>query len=194
MKLLESKTIHNLARSFAGETQASTRYKFIEYGARNEGFNYLAEVIDKIAFNEFNHGRMFYTYIQEASPKLIENIDITAGYPFREKWDLVENLKLAAEDEEHDRQLYKEFEKTAREEGFEEIANLFKMTASVEECHKKLFLDLYEQFSTDTAYKKNKKIKWKCSTCGYEAELTEAWDKCPLCQAEQGFVMLELSD
>ena len=194
MKLLESKTIHNLARSFAGETQASTRYKFIEYGARNEGYNALAEIIDKIAFNEFNHGRMFYTYIQQASPKLIENIDIQAGYPFKEKWNLVENLKLAADDEEHDRNLYKEFEKVAREEGFEEIANLFNMTASVEDCHRKLFLDLYEQMKNDTIYKKPKTTKWKCSGCGYEAESKEAWDKCPLCQAEQGFVMLEVAN
>ena len=193
MKLLESKTLHNLARSFAGETQASTRYKFIEYGARNEGYNALAEVIDKIAFNEFNHGRMFYTYIQQASPKMIENIDISAGYPFKEKWNLVENLKLAAEDEERDRNLYKEFEKVAREEGFEEIANLFAMTASVEECHKKLFLDLYQQFSSGTAYKKDKTVKWKCSGCGYEAESKEAWDKCPLCDAKQGFVMLQVA-
>ena len=193
MKLLESKTLQNLARSFAGETQASTRYKFIEYGARNEGYNALAEVIDKIAFNEFNHGRMFYTYIQQASPKMIENIDISAGYPFKEKWNLVENLKLAADDEEHDRNPYKEFEKVAREEGFEEIANLFAMTASVEECHKKLFLDLYQQFSSGTAYKKDKTVKWKRSGCGYEAESKEAWDKCPLCQAEQGFVMLQVA-
>lgn len=194
MKLLESKTIHNLARSFAGETQASTRYKFIEYGARNEGYNYLAEIIDKIAFNEFNHGRMFYTYIQQASPKLIENIDIQAGYPFKEKWNLVENLKLAADDEEHDRNLYKEFEKVAREEGFEEIANLFNMTASVEDCHRKLFLDLHNQMANGTAYKKDKTTKWKCSSCGYEAESKEAWNKCPLCQAEQGFVMLEVAN
>ena len=193
MKLLESKTIHNLARSFAGETQASTRYKFIEYGARNEGYNALAEVIDKIAYNEFNHGRMFYTYIQQASPKMIENIDISAGFPFKEKWNLVENLKLAAEDEEHDRNLYKEFEKVAREEGFEEIANLFAMTATVEECHKKLFLDLYNQFSTGTAYKKDKTTKWKCSGCGYEAESKEAWDECPLCRAKQGFTMLKVA-
>lgn len=194
MKLLESKTIHNLARSFAGETQASTRYKFIEYGARNEGYNALAEIIDKIAFNEFNHGRMFYTYLQKASDKTIDNVEISAGFPYREKWNLVENLKLAAEDEEHDRDLYKEFEKTAREEGFEEIANLFNMTASVEDCHRKLFLDLYEQMKNDTIYKKPKATKWKCSGCGYEAESKEAWDKCPLCQAEQGFVMLEVAN
>ena len=193
MKLLESKTFRNLARAYAGETQASTRYKFIEYGARNEGLNALAEIIDKIAYNEFNHGRMFYTYIQGASDKTIDNVEIAAGFPFREKWNLAENLRLAAEDEEHDRNLYKEFEKTAREEGFEEIANLFNMTASVEDCHKKLFLDLYNQLSSDSLYKKPKSTNWKCSGCGYEAESKEAWDECPLCKASQGFVMLKVA-
>ena len=194
MKLSESKTFHNLARAYAGETQASTRYKFIEYGARNQGLNALAEVIDKIAYNEFNHGRMFYTHIQSASKDTIDNVEISAGFPFREKWDLTDNLRLAAEDEEHDRNLYKEFEKVAREEGFEEIANLFNMTASVEDCHRKLFLDLYNQLSSGELYKKPKSTKWKCSGCGYEAESKEAWDKCPLCQAEQGFVMLEVAN
>ena len=193
MKLLESKTFHNLARAYAGETQDYTRYQFIEYGARNEGYNALAEIIDTIAFNEFNHARMFYTFIEDASDKTIDNIDICGGYPFKEKWDLVQNLKLAAEDEGKEIELYKSFEKTAKEEGFEEIARQFAMTASVEECHKKLFLDLYNQFSSGSAYKKPKNVKWKCASCGYEAESKEAWDKCPLCDAKQGFVMLKVA-
>jgi len=194
MKLLGSKTLLNLAKSYAGETQAYTRYKFIEYGARNEGYNALAEVIDKVVFNEFNHARMLYTYIQQASPKTIDNIDVCAGYPFKEKWDLVENLKLAAEDEEAEIKIYNEFEKTAREEGFGEIADLFNKIAGVENCHKMLFEDLHQQMSSGTLYKKNKPVKWKCSGCGYEAEGKEAWDMCPLCKAKQGFVMLKLND
>ena len=150
MKLIGSKTLLNLAKAYSGETQAYTRYKFIEYGARNEGYNALAEVIDKVVFNEFNHARMLYTAIQQASPKTIENIDITGGYPFKEKWNLIENLKLAAEDEEVEVKIYKEFEKTAVQEGFTEIANLFKMIRGVEECHKKLFEDLHNQMSTGT--------------------------------------------
>ena len=85
MKLIDSKTFSNLARAYAGETQAMTRYKFVEYGARNEGYNALAEVIDKVVYNEFNHARVLYTFIQQASNKTIENIEICAGYPFKEK-------------------------------------------------------------------------------------------------------------
>ena len=194
MKLIDSKTLLNLAKAYAGETQAYTRYKFIEYGARNEGYNALSEVIDKIVFNEFNHARMLYTAIQQASNKTIDNIDIATGYPFKEKWNLIENLKLAAEDEAAEIKIYKEFEKTAREEGFEEIANLFKMIGDVENCHKMLFEDLHNQMSTGTLYKQPKAVKWKCAGCGYEAEGKEAWDTCPLCKAKQGFVMLKLQD
>ena len=99
MKLLNSKTYYNLAKSYAGECQAHVKYKFIEYGARKEGYTALAEMIDKVVYNEFNHARMFYTYLQKASDKPIENIEICAGYPFKEKWDLAENLRFASEDE-----------------------------------------------------------------------------------------------
>ena len=85
MKLIESKTISNLARAFAGETQAMARYRFIEYGARNEGYSALAEIIDKVVYNEFNHARVLYTFIQQASPKTIENIDVCAGYTITKK-------------------------------------------------------------------------------------------------------------
>lgn len=195
MDLLKSKTLNNLAKSYAGESQAYVRYKFIEYGARMEGYACLAEIIDKVVFNEFNHARMFYTFIQKASNKTIDNIDICSGYPYKEKWNLLENLKLAAEDEQNEEQkIYPEYARVAREEGFEEIANLYEMIIQVESCHKKLFLDLYNQMKNGTLYKKTKPVKWKCADCGYEGTSKEAWKKCPLCQAEQGRVMLKLND
>lgn len=84
MKLKDSKTYANLAKSYAGECQARTRYEFIEYGARMNGYKYLAELVDKVVYNEFNHARMFYTFIQQSEEKQIENIDIASGYPFKE--------------------------------------------------------------------------------------------------------------
>ncbi|MCI5819742.1 MAG: hypothetical protein MRZ86_04085 [Acidaminococcus sp.] len=194
MKLIDSKTITNLARAYAGETQAMTRYKFIEYGARNEGYSALSEVIDKVVYNEFNHARVLYTFIQQASNNIIENLDVCAGYPFKEKWNLEENLKLAAEDEENEVKIYKQFAKIAREEGFDEIADAFEMLSGVEHCHKLMFEDLHKQLKDGTIYKKDKPVKWKCSGCGYEAESKSAWDVCPLCNAKQGFVMLKLAD
>lgn len=195
MKLLDSKTYYNLAKSYAGECQAHVKYKFIEYGARKEGYVALAEIIDKVVYNEFNHARMFYTYIQKACDKPIENIEICGGYPFKEKWDLIENLRFASEDElKESNVIYKDFEKTAREEGFEDIAELYKNIRQVENCHSLLFKDLYEQMSTGSLYKKTKPVKWKCGACGYEHVHTEAFKTCPICEAKQGVVMLKLND
>ena len=176
MNLKQSKTYKNLAKAYAGECQAYIRYKFIEYGARMQGYGCLAEIIDTIVFNEFNHARMFYTFLQKADNKTIDNIEISSGYPFKQKWDLVENLKLAAEDE-----------------SFEEIATLFDNIIQVESCHRKMFTDIYNQMKSETLYKKAKPVKWKCADCGYEATGKEPWKKCPLCGAEQGKVMLKLS-
>ena len=195
MKFTETKTYENLARSFAGECQDHVRYKFIEYGARQQGYNYMAELIDTISFNEFNHARMFYTMLQKYCKSEIENINVSAGFPFKEKWDLMENLHLASQDEHLEAtEIYPEFLKTARAEGFEDIAKLYEDVIQVETCHEKQFLDLYNQMKNKTMYSKPKKVKWKCSSCGYESEGNNAWDKCPLCDAKQGFVMLKLND
>ncbi len=195
MKLIESKTYLNLAKSYAGECQAQVRYKFIEYGARKEGYTALSDLIDKIVYQEFNHARMFYTFIQQASDKTIENIDIASGYPFKEKWNLLDNLKLAAEDEAIEAErIYPEYERIAREEGFPEIAALYKNLVQIETCHKMFFEQMYEQLKNGTMYKKTKKVKWKCGGCGYEEEAKEAFEICPVCKAKQGVALIKLQD
>lgn len=195
MELIKSKTFENLAKSFAGECQARVRYEFIEYGARMQGYKALAEVVDKVVYNEFNHARMFYTFIQQAGEKEIKNIDICAGYPFKEKWDLLENFRLAAEDERHEAEkIYPEFARVAEEEGFKEIAILYNNVIQVETCHKMLFTQLYNQMKDGTLYSREEPLKWKCGDCGYEATSNEAWEVCPLCKAKQGAVLLHLED
>lgn len=194
MKLYESNTYYNLAKAYAGECQARTRYEFIEYGARKEGLKALAEAVDKIVYNEFNHARMFYTKLQDASDKEIKNIEIQSGYPFKEKWDLVENLKLAADDEQAEVLLYPQFAATAREEGFDEIATLFDNIAGIEKCHKMLFTTLYEQLKNGTMYARKQKVKWKCSACGYEHTASKAPEICPVCGEKQGAFMLNLPE
>ena len=195
MELIESKTFKNLAKSYAGECQDHVRYKFIEYGARMNGYKAMAELIDKVVFNEFNHARMFYTFIQKASDEYIKNIDVASGYPYKEKWDLMENLRLAAEDEEVEAsKVYPEYMQTALDEGFEDIAKLYEDIIQVENCHKMLFTQLYEQMKNNTMYKKPEKVKWKCGDCGYEAYGKTPWETCPLCEAKQGAVLLKIED
>lgn len=195
MELIKSKTYVNLAKTFAGECQARTRYEFMEYGARKEGYKAIAEMIDTVAYNEFNHARMAYTYLQEASKDSIENIDICSGYPFKEKWDLLENLKLAAEDEKIEAErVYPEYAETAKQEGFTKIQKFYENLVQVETCHSKLFSQLYEQMKNKTLYEKEMPVKWKCASCGYEATDKKAWDTCPLCNEPQGTIMVKIED
>lgn len=191
MELIKSNTYINLANAFAGECMARARYEFLEYGAREQGFKALAAEIDKLAYNEFTHARMYYSFIQSATSQTIHNIDIHAGYPFREKWDLVENLRLAMQDEEDEgTKIYPAYAATARKEGFDDIAGLFENVANVEKQHALILKDLYRQFSTGTQYKKNESVVWRCPSCGYQAEGKAAFDTCPLCQEKQGGVDL----
>lgn len=193
MQLSESKTIQNLANAFAGETQARTRYEFVEYGLRKAGYTTLAEIVDKIAYQEFNHARMLYTYIQKSSDKPIENIDVSAGYPFREKWDVQENLKLAAEDERTEsEQVYPSYAEIAQKEGFDDVAKLFSMLSKVERTHMEIFTQLYEKMKKGDLYTSQKPVEWTCSACGYSHKSLKAWQTCPLCGAKQTAVQLDL--
>lgn len=186
MKLKDSQTYLNLARAFASECQARTRYEFVEYGLRYNGYEALAQIIDTIAYQEFNHARMLYTKIQDAELKQIDNIEICSGFPFKEKWDLENNLKLLVEDELLEAEAYDDFIKVANEEGFVEIADLFNMIRIVEIKHADLIKNLYEQFKTKTLYKKSTKQTWICPNCGHIHYAKEAWETCPLCKAKQG--------
>lgn len=194
MKLKASETYLNLARAYAAECQARTRYEFVEYGLRYNGFEALAQIVDTIAYQEFNHARMLYTQIQSADQKQIDNIDISAGFPFKEKWDMEENLRLLAEDEALEAEAYEEFTAVAEEEGFTEIANLFRMIGEVEVRHKNLFINLYEQFKNKELYKKDIKKMWICPNCGYVSFEEEAWETCPLCEAKQGVCQVQIPE
>lgn len=195
MELEKSKTILNLAKAFAGECMARARYEYIEYGARQQGYTALAEVVDKIAYNEFNHSRMFYSFIQSAGNRTIDNIDVQSGYPFREKWDLTENLRLAAEDElDEAEKVYPLYAETARKEGFSDVAGLFENIIEVEKQHAKTFQKLHEAMKNGTLYNKKSAVSWTCGGCSYSETGKKAFETCPLCQAKQGVVCLQPED
>ena len=138
---------------------------------------------------------MLYSFLQTADENVIKNIDISAGFPFKQKWNLLDNLAFAAEDEKNEAErIYPEFMDTAQKEGFKDIAGLFENLIQVETCHEKLFLDLHEQLKNSALYKRPKAVKWKCSGCGYETTAESAPNECPLCHAKQGAFMLKLND
>ena len=96
MKLKDSKTFENLKKAYIAECAARTRYEFVEYGERYNGYEGIATVIDQIAYQEFNHARMLYTEIQKITDRTIDNEEVCVSLPFRQKWELAENLRLSS--------------------------------------------------------------------------------------------------
>ena len=191
MQFQDTKTYTNLARSFAGESQAGMRYQLIAKLATAEEYPVMADTIRSIAKNETYHAKTFFdTLVLKAGSQ--ENIDLNAGYPFH-FGTLTENLGFAADDERAEfEEVYPAFAMEAREEGFEDVAALFERVLSVEKEHEIVFRYLRDALRDGTLYKRDKPTLWICSECGYRAATKEAWKLCPLCKAKQGFVEIPL--
>lgn len=85
MDLIKSKTFQNLVNSFAGECQAHMRYKYLAYGAKDRSLFMVERQIQELSKNEMHHARMFYTFIQSADTQTLDNLQVSSGYPFKEK-------------------------------------------------------------------------------------------------------------
>ena len=191
MQFDETKTYHNLARSFAGESQAGMRYQLIARAATQQGYTTLADTIKVLAKNETNHARRFFEELSKNGKKL-DNIVLDAGYPFH-SGDIGESLRLAAKDEHEEHAvIYPAFQKDAENEGFKDIATLFKLVAQVEVRHEMIFKYLHEAFEKGVLYSNETPILYICSECGYMHTSTKAWDVCPLCKSSQGDVELHI--
>jgi rubrerythrin len=191
MQFDQTKTYKNLARGFAGESQAGMRYQLIARTADEQGYVELSNVIKTIAKNETVHARRFFEELTKRGEEL-DNIVLDAGYPYH-SGDLQECLRLAAKDELSEyKNIYPAFAKDAEEEGFKDIAALFKLVAEVEKRHEQIFNYLYEAFESGNLYKNESQILYICSECGYMHTSTEAWDVCPLCKSSQGYTYLHI--
>ena len=171
-----TKTEKNLLASFAGESQARNRYTYFASVAKKAGFEQIAAIFLETAENEKEHAKRFF--------KLLEGgeVEILASYPSGIIGDTPTNLEAAAAGENLEwTKLYKEAEKTARDEGFEEIAVQFKEIAEVEEEHEKRYRKLLANIKGSKVFKRDSVVKWKCRNCGYVHKGQVAPDKCPAC-------------
>ena len=191
MDFIKTQTYHNLARGFAGECQAGMRYQLTAKAAMQQGYEALANIIRTIAKNETNHARVFFEQMLQNGGSR-DDVHIDAHFPFH-AGTLEENLRFAREDEEAEAEsVYPAFAKTAREEGFEQIARKFEQIARVESHHKTIFHYLAEAYRQGTLYAAERPMLWICGECGYMHTANEAWNVCPLCGAPQGEVELHL--
>jgi len=177
-----SQTEKNLLKSFAGESQARNRYTYFASVARKEGFEQIANIFTETAENEKEHAKIFFKFLEGG------DLEITATYPAGKIGTTAENLLAAANGEKMEWEtIYPEFEKIARQEGFEDVAKAFKEIGEVEEKHEARYRKLLENVRHGKVFKKDKVVKWKCLNCGYVHEGKDAPDTCPACKHPQAY-------
>jgi rubrerythrin len=185
MRLKGSQTEKNLLKAFAGESQARNRYTFFAEVAKKEGYEQISAIFLETADNEKEHAEVFFKYLDGG------DVTIEATYPAGKIGTTRENLLAAAEGEKMEwGTLYPEFERVAREEGFTEIATSFKEIAEVEMQHEKRYRKLLENLESNTVFRKDRVVRWKCRNCGYVHEGKEAPKVCPACKHPQAFYEL----
>lgn len=169
MELKGSKTEANILAAFAGESQARNKYTYFASVAKKEGYEQIAGVFLETADNEKEHAKRLL--------KLVGGIGSTA-----------DNLKAAAQGENYEwTSMYKEFAEIAREEGFNEIADIFLAIAKSETEHEDRYLQLLQNLENGTVFKKAQTVTWRCRNCGYVHEGSDAPEKCPACAHPKAF-------
>jgi rubrerythrin len=183
MKSLKgTKTEQNLLKAFAGESQARMRYDYFAKQAKKEGLEQISAIFMETALNEKEHAKRFFKFL-EGGP-----VEITAVYPAGKIGTTLENLKASAEGENEEwTELYPEFARVAKEEGFNEVASAFTLIAKVEKAHENRYTKLYNNLESGKVFKREDKIVWKCRNCGYLHEGASAPKVCPACLHPQSY-------
>jgi len=180
-----TKTEKNLLAAFAGESQARNRYNFYASAARKEGFEQIANIFTETALNEKEHAKVFFKYLEGG------DTEIVAAYPAGMIKDTRSNLEAAAAGENMEwTTIYADFSKTARDEGFPEIAHSFEEIAKVEKFHESRYRKLANNVAVGAVFKRKATLKWHCTNCGYVHEGPEAPRECPACKHPQAYYEL----
>ncbi len=186
-----TKTLENLMKAFAGESQARMRYTYFASVAGKEGYKQIQNIFLETAENEKEHAKVFMKlaldHLDGENPAPVE---INATYPFA-FGDTIANLRSAAAGEHEEWEVdYPAFAKTAKEEGFTEVATKFQLIARVEKHHEARYRKLLENIENGTVFKKDGKVFWKCINCGYVHEGDGAPELCPACKHPKDYFQL----
>lgn len=164
-----TQTEKNLEAAFAGESQARNKYTYFASVAKKQGFEQIADLFLKTADNEKEHAKMWF--------KELNGIGDTA-----------ENLLAAAEGENYEwTDMYKDFAKTAEEEGFTELAHKFRLVAAIEKHHEERYRALLRNVETAEVFKRSEIKVWECRNCGHIVVGKEAPEVCPVCNHPQSY-------
>ncbi len=164
-----TKTEKNLWTAFAGESQARNKYTYFASVAKKEGYVQISKIFEETAGNEKEHAKIWF--------KLLKGIGNTS-----------QNLLEAAKGEHYEwTQMYADFAKEARQEGFEDIAKLFEGVLEIEKNHEERYQKLLENIKENKVFEEDKKIAWHCSNCGHIHYGTTAPEVCPVCNHPKSY-------
>jgi len=181
MKSLKgTETEKNLLKGFAGESQARNRYTMFVSKAKKEGYVQIADIFAETADQEKEHAKRLFSFLEGGE------LEITAAFPAGVVGTTAENLLAGAEGENYEwTEMYPSFAETAREEGFDKIADVFEAIAVAEKQHEKRYNELRVNILASNVFKKETAVTWRCRNCGYIFEGAEAPSVCPACAHPQ---------
>ena len=175
MNLKGSRTEANLLSAFAGESMARNKYDYYASKARKDGYVQIAELFEETAHNEKEHAKMWF--------KLLHDNAIPATEV---------NLKDAADGENYEwTDMYATFAKEADEEGFTEIARLFRGVAAVEKEHEERYLKLLSNVKEGIVFSRDQDMLWHCGNCGHIVVGKKAPQMCPVCAHPQSYFRIK---
>lgn len=181
-QLKGSQTEKNLCTAYLAESTAYTRYMFYAQQANKEKYYPIQQIFAATANNEMHHAKIFFKYLEGGKCQVPMNID--AGVI----GTTAENLQTAAAEEISEGvDLYTASAKTAREEGFDDIAAHFEAIATIEAAHHQRFELWLGRVNAGTVWKRDEPITWQCLVCGYEYTGTEPPTVCPACSHPQNY-------
>lgn len=180
MSLKGTQTEKNILTAFIGESQARNKYTYFASVAKKEGYVQISKIFEETANHEKEHAKRLFKFLEGGMA------EITASFPAGKIGTTLENLMAAAagEKEEHE-DMYPEFAKIAREEGFPQIAAVMENIAVAESYHEERYNALISNIETDSVFVKKEEIVWRCQNCGYNHKGTTAPVKCPACDHPQ---------
>ncbi|MDR0452913.1 MAG: hypothetical protein LBH15_07715, partial [Treponema sp.] len=131
--------------------------------AREEGYGKAAHFFEEAALNEQEHAKIWF--------KLLDGIGETTA-----------NLQTAADGEKYEStEMYTDFAKTAREEGFDDIAKRFEQIGAIEKVHEERYLKLLDEIRNHPDSSKTDYPVWKCTSCGHIETTQKAPSACSVC-------------
>ncbi|HID98474.1 MAG TPA: rubrerythrin family protein [Thermodesulfobacteriaceae bacterium] len=171
-----TKTETNLLTAFAGESQARNRYSFFASKAKKDGYVQIAAIFEETANHEKEHAKRLFKFLEGGE------VEVNAAFPAGIIGSTLENLLAAASGEKHEHtKMYPEFAQTAREEGFDEIAEVFMAIAVAEKQHEKRYRDLAANIEAGTVFSREEEVVWRCRNCGYLHTGSDAPEECAAC-------------